>query len=169
MDAGDLLRQVREAPRFSVDVTMLLDAAAFTEARRLNDLLMTVSLDDDVTSESRFEIAERLVRLHRETEEVSFTLEARTAGEWDDLRKASGDDDGEFVLHLFAASCVEPTGWTVESARDLRRSLTVGQWATIVAALRQLNEGLFDLRPTSAAIALTSGMRRNSTTAVPEA
>jgi hypothetical protein len=168
MNAGDLLRQVREAPRFTLDVALLLDAAAFDTARRLNDRLFALPFDDDVTAESPVAIAEELHELYRETPEQVFRLEARTAAEWDDLRVAAGDDDGEFVLHLFAASCVEPSGWTPETARELRGTLTVGQWATLVAALRQLNEGLFDLRPTSAATALIRGMRPSSTTVVPE-
>lgn len=168
MNAEDLLRQVREAPRFTIDVGLLLDAAAFEEARALNDRLMGLAFDDDVTADSPVEIAERLHTLYRESPETTFRLEARTAAEWDELRMTAGDDDGEFVLHLFAACCVEPSGWTPESVRELRGTLTVGQWATLVAALRQLNEGLFDLRPTSAATALMRGMRQSSTTALPE-
>jgi hypothetical protein len=169
MNAGDLLRQVREAPRFSLDVALLLDPAAFEKARQLNDKLFALPYDDDVTAESPIEVAQALHDLYRDTPETRFTLEARNAAEWDELRTAAGDDDGEFVLYLFAASCVEPSGWTPESARELRGSLTVGQWATLVAALRQLNEGLFDLRPTSAATALIRGMRPSSTTVDPEA
>jgi hypothetical protein len=166
MNAEDLLRQVREAPRFTVEVALLLDAAAFDEARRLNDRLFALPYeDDDVTAVAPIEVAERLHQLYQDTPETRFVLQARTAAEWDQLHGEAGDDDGEFVLHLFAACCVEPSGWTVDSARDLRASLTVGQWATLVAALRQLNEGLFDLRPTSAATALMRGMRRSLTTA----
>jgi len=170
MNADDLIRQVKDRPRFRMEVGLVLDAVAFAEARRLNDRLarlQTMPDDDDVTAEGAAAISDRLVAIYRETPETRFTLEARSASEWETLHREFADPQ-EFTVALFAASCVEPSGWTLDGARQLKDSLTAGQWATLVLALQQLNEGLFDLRPTRAATAMMTGMRQNSTTALPE-
>jgi len=167
VNAADLIAQVREQPRLQMEVGLLLDGTAFAEARRLQDRmarLQNLPDDDDVTAEGIYEIAERLVQIYRETPETKFLLQALSAAEWEALHRKY-DDAGEFTLALFAACCVEPEGWTFDTAKDLKGTLTAGQWATLVLALQQLNEGLFDLRPTRAATALTNGMRQNLTTA----
>jgi hypothetical protein len=167
VNAADLISQVKQQPRLRMEVGLLLDGTAFAEARRLQDKLSRIQAmpdDDDVTAEGVTEIAERLVQIYRDTPETTFTLEALSASEWEALHREH-DDAQKFVIALFAACCVEPEGWTVETATELKGTLTAGQWATLVLAMQQLNEGLFDLRPTRAATALTNGMRRNSTTA----
>ena len=171
MNADDLLGQVKDRGRFQLEVALLLDADAFAEARRLNEKLELLRLDPDdgdVTDTSIFDVAERLVALHRETPEQRFVLEARTASEWEALAEEYGDDSARFTVALFAACCVDPGGWDVEKATALKDSLTAGQWSVLTVALRQLNEGLFDLRPTRAATVLTRGTRPKSTTALPE-
>jgi hypothetical protein len=107
------------------------------------------------------------VELYRDTPEVRFVLEARTASEWEALR-TEHQDDAEFTLALVAACLSEPDGFTVGKVAELRDSLTAGQWFALTSAVRQVNEGLFDLRPTLAATVLTRGMRPKSTTAPPE-
>jgi hypothetical protein len=170
VNAADLIAQVKQQPRLRMEVGLLLDGTAFAEARRLQDRLTRIQNmpdDDDVTEEGPHEIASRLVEIYRETPETKFVLEALSAAEWEALHR-DYSDAGEFTLALFAACCVDPDGWTFESARDLKGTLTAGQWATLVLAMQQLNEGLFDLRPTRAATAMMSGTRQNLTTAPPE-
>jgi hypothetical protein len=167
VNAADLIAQVREQPRLQMEVGLLLDGTAFAEARRLQDRmsrLQNLPDDDDVTAEGLYEIAKRLVEIYRETPETKFLLQALSAAEWEALH-TKHSDSGDFVIALFAACCVEPEGWTLETAKDLKGTLTAGQWATLVLALQQLNEGLFDLRPTRAATVLTNGMRQNLITA----
>jgi hypothetical protein len=167
MDADGLLAQVRETPRFRMEVGLLLDAAAFDEARALNSALQSYSFTDegDVTQTGPHAIAERLLALYRDTPEVTFTFEARSATEWEKIRRDADGDDDRFTVGLLAASIVEPSGWTVEKIERLRDSLTAGQWQALIVGVRQVNEGLFDLRPTLAATALMRGMRPNLTTA----
>jgi hypothetical protein len=167
MDADDLLTQVKGQPRFRMEVGLLLDASAFDEARTLNSALQSFSFrdDDDVTQAGPHDVAQRLLELYRDTPEVTFTLEARTATEWERLRAESEGDDDRFTVGLLAACIVDPSGWTVAKIADLRDSLTAGQWHALVVGARQVNEGLFDLRPTLAATALMRGMRPNLTTA----
>jgi hypothetical protein len=164
MNADDLIRQVKERPRFRMEVGLLLDSDAFAEARALNDRLARWQDDDDVTEAGPAGIVDRLKVLYRETPETRFVLEARNAAEWEDLYRANPDVN-DFSLALFAACCVEPEGWTAAKARELRESLTAGQWTLLVSALQQVNEGLFDLRPTFAATVMADGMRQNWTTA----
>ena len=164
MNADDLISQVKERPRFRLEVGLLLDSVAFAEARALNDRLAAWQDTGDVTDVGPDEIVDRLNVLHRDTPETRFVLEARNAAEWEELNREH-TDPVEFSLALFAQSCVEPDGWTVEKARELRDGLTAGQWATIMLAMQRVNEGLFDLRPTLAATVMTNGMRRNSTIA----
>lgn len=169
MKADDLLRQVEERPRFELEVGLLLDSEAFAEARALNDRLERLRWnpdEGDITDGGPTEVARRLVELYEETPEQRFVLQARTAAEWEAL--VEGNTDTEFTYALFAACCVEPEGWDIDGVRRLRESLTIGQWAVLTAALKQVNEGLFDLRPTRAATALTRGTRQKSTTALPE-
>ena len=167
MNADDLIRQVKERPRFRMEVGLLLDSNAFAEARELNDRLSRWHDDEDVTDMGPQAIIDRLRALHRETPETRFVLEARNASEWESLYREHPEVNS-FSVALFAASCVEPEGWTYDKASELRDSLTSGQWTTLVAALQQVNEGLFDLRPTFAATVMSSGMRQNLTTALPE-
>ena len=166
MNAADLIAQVKQQPRLQMEVGLLLDGTAFAEARRLQDRLSRSELldDDDVTSEGLDAVAARLVAIYRETPETKFVLQAVSAVEWEALHREHEDGDG-FTLALFAACCVEPDGFTPESARELKGTLTAGQWATLVLALQQVNEGLFDLRPTRAATARMSGTRQSLTTA----
>jgi hypothetical protein len=166
VNASDLIAQVKGQPRFRMEVGLLLDAAAFDEARELNDMLARVSVlqDDDVTSEGAGAVSARLVELYRETPEVRFVLEARSASEWETIR-AANTDDGAFTSALMAACLVEPEGFDAVKVGELRDSLTAGQWFTLVSAVRQVNEGLFDLRPTLAATVMMRGMRPNLTTA----
>lgn len=171
MEADDLLAQVGRQPRFSLDVSLILDASAFAEARALNDELERARLgnagdDGDITDRPITEVAERLYEIYRDTPEVVFHLEARNAIEWEEIAKANEGDD--FPLALFAASCTDPSGFDIDSVRKLKSSLTPAQWQTLVVAVRQLHEGLFDLRPTRAATAVMRGMRLSSTTALPE-
>jgi len=168
VNAGDLLRQVEERPRFEVEVGLLLDSVAFAEARALNDKLERLRwLPDggDITDGTVTDTAARLVELYEQTPEQRFVLQARTVAEWEAI---VSDTEGDLTERLFAACCVEPEGWTVADVKRLKDSLTIGQWTVLTTALRQVNEGLFDLRPTRAATALTSGMRQRSTTALPE-
>jgi len=170
VNAADLIAQVKEQPRLRMQVGLLLDGTAFAEARRLQDRLsrfQTMPDDDDVTAEGVTEIADRLVQIYRETPETTFTLQALSASEWEKLHREY-EDAQQFVIALFAACCVEPEGWTFDTASELKGTLTAGQWATLILALQQLNEGLFDLRPTRAATAMMSGTRQNLTTALPE-
>jgi hypothetical protein len=167
VNADDLIAQVKQRPRFRMEVGLLLDSDAYAEARSLNDRLVRLTDEGDVTAEGPDAIMDRLQALYRDTPETVFTLEARNAAEWEALNREH-DDPTEFSVALFAQSCVEPSGWTVESAQELRDALTPGQWATLVLALQRVNEGLFDLRPTFAATVMTSGMRQNLTTALPE-
>jgi hypothetical protein len=165
MNADDLIRQVKEQPRFRMEVGLLLDSDAFAEACRLNDRLAQWASDgDDVTDEGPESVVARLKELHRNTPEVRFVLEARNAGEWETLYREHPDVT-DLSIGLFAACCVEPAGWDFEKASELRDSLTAGQWATLVAAIQKVNEGLFDLRPTFAATVMAGGMRQNLTTA----
>jgi len=170
VNAADLISQVKGQPRLQMEVGLILDGTAFAEARRLQDRLTRIQSmpdDDDVTAEGVHEIASRLVEIYRETPETKFLLEAVSAAEWEALhREHEGGDD--FTLALFAACCVEPDGWTLDAARELKGTLTAGQWATLVLALQQVNEGLFDLRPTRAATAMMRGTRQNLTTVPPE-
>jgi hypothetical protein len=171
MNADDLIRQVKEQPRFRMEVGLLLDAVAFAEARELNELLQQARFggDDDVTATGPDVIMERLVSLYRDTPEVRFTLEARSASEWEAIAQAHDGDDEAFTVALLAACIVSPEGFTEDGVRDLKGSLTVGQWQALVAGVRSVNEGLFDLRPTFAATVLMSGMRQKSTTVQDEA
>jgi hypothetical protein len=165
VNASDLISQVKERPRFRMEVGLLLDSGAFAEACELNDRLARWAGDgEDVTDSGPEWIVDRLKELHRETPEVRFVLEARNAPEWEGLYRKYPDVT-DFSVGLFAACCVEPEGWDFGKAAELRESLTAGQWTTLVAALQRVNEGLFDLRPTLAATVMTSGMRRNLTTA----
>jgi hypothetical protein len=165
MNADDLIRQVKEQPRFRMEVGLLLDSDAFAEACRLNDrLAQWASDDDDVTDEGPEALVERLRVLHRETPEVRFVLEARNAGEWEALYREYPDVT-DLSIGLFAACCVEPAGWDFRKAAELRDSLTAGQWTTLVMAIQKVNEGLFDLRPTFAASVMTSGGRQRSSIA----
>lgn len=165
MNADSLLAQVEAAPRFEIEVRLILDPNAYAEARRLNDRLATLPLDgDDVTVEGVEAIVSRLHEIHRNTPETVFRFAARTASEWEAIQAALPDPT-DFSLELFAQSCVEPDGWDHDKARKLYDRLTAGQWAQLLQALLTLNEGLFDLRPTRAATALMRGMRQNSTTA----
>lgn len=165
MDADGLIAQVEAAPRFELEVRLILDPTAYAEARRLNDRLATLPLDDDdVTVEGVEAIVTRLHEIHRNTPETVFRFAARSASEWDALQTAH-PDPMDFSLALFASSCVEPDGWDLDKARLLYGRLTAGQWATLLQSLLSLNEGLFDLRPTRAATAMMRGMRQNSTTA----
>jgi hypothetical protein len=166
VNADDLISQVKGQPRFRLEVGLLLDAAAFEEARELNDLLARSSVlqDDDVTSEGTEAVTARLMDLYRETPEVKFVLEARSASEWETIR-AANPDDAKFTLALVAACLVEPEGFDAGKVAELRDSLTAGQWFTLASAVRQVNEGLFDLRPTLAATVMMRGMRPNLTTA----
>lgn len=167
MNAADLISQVKERPRFRMEVGLLLDSVAFAEALDLNDRLARWQDDDDVTSEGPQVIVDRLRQLHRETPEVRFIVEARNASEWEALHR-DHPDAIEFSIGLFAVSCVEPEGWDFAQASELRDSLTAGQWQTLVVALQKVNEGLFDLRPTFAASVMTEGMRRSSPIVRPE-
>jgi len=167
VNADDLIAQVKQRPRFRLEVGLLLDSDAFAEARTLNDRLARLTDEGDVTAEGPETIVARLTELYRDTPETRFVLEARNAAEWEALNREH-DDPTEFSIALFAQSCVEPEGWSRESAGELRESLTAGQWATIVMAMQKVNEGLFDLRPTFAAYTMTNGMRPNLTTAPPE-
>jgi len=167
MNADDLIRQVKERPRFRTEVGLLLDTEAHAKARSLNERLADIAQDGDVTSEGPEAIYEQLHALYRETPETRFVLEARNAAEWDALYRKHPDVT-EFSVALFAACCVEPEGWTFDKASELRHSLTAGQWTMLVSALQNVNEGLFDLRPTFAATVMSSGMRQKLTTALPE-
>jgi len=171
VNAADLISQVKGQPRLQMEVGLLLDGTAFAESRRLQDKMTNLQHspdnDDDVTVEGLHNIAMRLVEIYENTPETKFLLQALSASEWESLHR-EWEDAGEFTIALFAASCVEPEGWTVKTARELKDTLTAGQWATLVLAMQQLNEGLFDLRPTRAATVLTNGMRQNLTTAHPE-
>jgi hypothetical protein len=162
------MNQVKGQPRLRMEVGLLLDGTAFAEARRLQDRMARLqtmpSDDDDVTVEGLEAAAARLVELYETTPETRFGLEAVSALQWERLHQAH-EDAADFTVALFAACCVEPEGWTVEQARELKDTLTAGLWATLVLAMQQVNEGLFDLRPTRAATVLTNGMRQNSTTA----
>jgi hypothetical protein len=168
MNADDLIAQVKARPRFRLEVGLLLDAAAFDEARELNDVLarFQTAKDDDVTAEGTDSIVARLVELHRDTPEVKFVLEARTASEWETIRAAHSDEK-QFTDALVAACLVEPEGFDAGKVGELRDTLTFGQWFSLVSAVRQVNEGLFDLRPTLAATAMMRGMRPTLTTARP--
>ena len=167
MNADDLISQVKEQPRFRLEVGLLLDSAAFAEARDLNSLLEQFRFrqDDDVTSVGPEDVMRRLIELHRETPEVRFTLEACSASQWDGLRDRSAGDDDRFTLMLLAECIVKPEGFTEDKVRELRDTFTAGQWQALVAGVRSVNEGLFDLRPTFAASVLMSGMRQKSATA----
>ena len=168
MNADNLLAQVAAAPRFETEVRLILDPNAYAEARRLNDRLVTLPLDgDDVTVEGVESLVSRLHEIHRNTPETVFRFAARTASEWEALQ-VQHKDPIDFSLALFAESCLEPDGWDLDRARKLYDTLTAGQWAQLLQALLQLNEGLFDLRPTRAATAMMRGMRQNSTTAPSE-
>jgi hypothetical protein len=163
VNAADLIAQVKEQPRLRMEVGLLLDGTAFAEARRLQDRLARMQHhpdDDDVTVGGVGEIVARLEEIYRETEETVFALEALSASEWETLH-SKHDSVHDFPIALFAACCKEPDGWTFETARDLKGTLTAGQWATLVLALQQLNEGLFDLRPTRAATGRMHGTRQN--------
>jgi hypothetical protein len=160
VNADDLIAQVKAQPRFRMEVGLLLDSAAFAEARSLNERLSAWRDDDDVTDAGPAAIVDRLKALYRETPETRFVLEARNAAEWEALYRANPEVT-DFTVALFAASCVEPSGWTLEKAHELRDTLTAGQWTLIVTALQQVNEGLFDLRPTFAATVMADGMRQN--------
>jgi hypothetical protein len=167
VNAGDLIAQVKETPRLRLEVGLILDGTAFAESRRLQDRLANMQNlpdDDDVTVQGVEEVSRRLVEIFRDTPETKFVLQALSASEWEALHKKY-DDASEFVIALFAACCVEPEGWTVDTARELKGTLTAGQWATLVLAMQQLNEGLFDLRPTRAATETMRGMRQKSTIA----
>jgi hypothetical protein len=168
MNADDLIRQVKERPRFRMEVGLLLDSDAFAEACRLNDRLAQWASDsDDVTDEGPESVVARLKELHRTTPEVRFVLEARNAREWEELYREYPDVT-DLSIGLFAACCVEPEGWDFRKAAELRDSLTAGQWTTLIMAVQKVNEGLFDLRPTFAASVMTNGGRQRSTTALPE-
>ena len=164
MNADDLIRQVKDRPRFRLEVGLLLDTEAFAEARALNERLANFDDDGDVTAEGPDSIVERLHELHRSVPETRFVLEARNAPEWEALNR-EWTDPTEFSVALFAECCVEPAGWDYGKAEELRQSITAGQWATLVMALQKVNEGLFDLRPTFAAYARTSAMRPKSSIA----
>jgi hypothetical protein len=166
VNADDLIRQVKDRPRFRLEVGLLLDSGAFAEARDLNAMLeqSRFAQEDDVTVAGPQDILDRLLALYRETPEVRFVLEARSATEWETLRTANPDDE-TFTLALLAECVVEPDGFTLDKVRDLRDSLTAGQWQALVAGVRSVNEGLFDLRPTFAASVLMSGGRQKSNTA----
>jgi hypothetical protein len=164
MNADSLLAQVEAAPRFELEVRLILDPNAYAEARRLNDRLATLHLDgDDVTVEGVEAVVSRLHEIHRNTPETVFRFAARTAAEWEAIQVAHADPT-DFALELFAQSCVEPDGWDRAKARKLYDTLTAGQWAVLLQSLLTLNEGLFDLRPTRAATALMRGMRPSSIT-----
>ena len=167
MNADDLIRQVKERPRFRLEVGLLLDTDAFAEARALNERLANFRDDGDVTAEGPDSIVERLHELHRTVPETRFVLEARNAPEWEALNR-EWTDPTEFSVALFAECCVEPAGWDYRKAEELRQTITAGQWATLVMAMQRVNEGLFDLRPTFAATVMTNGMRPKSTIALPE-
>jgi hypothetical protein len=165
VNADDLIRQVKDRPRFRMEVGLLLDSGVFAEACELNDRLAKwATSEGDVTDAGPEWIVDRLRQLHRETPEVKFVLQALSATEWEDLYRKY-PDVADFSVALFAACCVEPDGWEFAGAQELKDSLTAGQWTTLVTALQRVNEGLFDLRPTLAATVMTSGMRQNSTTA----
>jgi hypothetical protein len=167
MNADDLIAQVKERPRFRLEVGLLLDTDAFAEARDLNAMLeqSRFATDDDVTVAGPQDILDRLLTLYRETPEVRFVLEARSATEWEAIRVAhDGDDDG-FTYRLLSECIVKPEGFTPEKVKDLRDTFTAGQWQSLVAGVRSVNEGLFDLRPTFAATVMMNGMRPKSNTA----
>jgi len=164
MNADSLLAQVAAAPRFELDVRLILDPNANSEARRLNHRLTTLHLDgDDITVEGVESVVTRLHEIHRNTPETVFRFAARTAAEWEAIQVAHPDPT-DFALELFAQSCVEPDGWDHAKARQLYDTLTAGQWSVLLQTLLSLNEGMFDLRPTRAATAMMRGMRQSSTT-----
>lgn len=177
-DFDRLVGQVEEQGRFTRDVRLILDPAAFTQAQELTWQLDRhihsghVGDGEDVTGEgSPVGLARRLQELHEVHPERLFRFEARTAAEWTDLA-ASGPDGPKFWSQVMADSCVifmdEPCADErpdVEVFERLRATLTPAQWAALSTEVRMLNEQLFDLRPTRAATALLRGTRPNSTSA----
>lgn len=174
MSIADKVDAREQQPRFHRDVRLVLDAAAFARAQDLNhqlDQALLSSDDEDVTTGGPQQLVDQLEQLHADHPPVLFRFEARTPDEWTDLLSAHENDPKRLWHHVFAASCTvfedEPADEPLDPDLVIRyaATLTPGQWAVLVEALRALNERLFDLRPTSAAYAALRRLRHSSTSA----
>lgn len=180
---SDLVRRVRQQEPFLLPVRLLLDSAAHFELQRLEQRLeaaLSRPDDDDVTAIGPVELAGQIAALLDSHEPAEFVFRAVSGMRWDDLVAEHPSEDGRDVRSSFwpvimAECCVEPEGATVELFAELvgdgetAGSLNSGQRETLMQAVREVNRGLTDLRPSFAATALIRGTRPNSTTAPPGA
>ena len=166
-DFDDLIDDVEQQPKFRVPVRLLLAAAAYNRSNELHTKIEQAAVggdDDDITADGLEALLDEQQQLYHDHPPTVFVFEQMSAEDWSDL-SGDHDDADEFWLHAMAASCVEPEGASVDGFRRWKRRLNAGQFEQLRAGCQAANEGLFDLRPTSAASRLLRGLRRNSTTA----
>lgn len=166
-DFDDTLAAAEQQPAFRVPVPVLLDAAAYNRSNELHrriEQAATQPDDEDITADGILGLLEEQETLHRQHPPTTFVFEQIGAQAWSDLTAEYPKPD-EFWVQAMAASCVEPDGATVEGFARWRNRLSAGQFEQLRAGCQAANEGLFDLRPTSAASALLRRLRQNSTTA----
>lgn len=180
-DFDTLVGQVEGQEPFRLPVRVMLDSAAHAELQRLEAQLeraLNRPEDDDITAAGPAAVATQIASLLEEHTPAEFVFQAVPATRWDELVAAhpgsSSDVAPSFWPAVMAECCVSPEGATVEGFAKLvgdgtvESKLNSGQRETLIQAVREVNRGLTDLRPSFAATALIRGTRRNSTTAAPE-
>lgn len=171
-----LVGQVEGQEPFRLPVRVLLDSTAHAELQRLEALLDQALLrpeDDDVTVIGPAGIAVQIAELLKEHRPAEFVFQAVSGVRWDQLVVEHPSTDGRsdvaasFWPTIMAECCVAPEGATVDGFVTLVGDGTVegklnsGQRETLIQAVREVNRGLTDLRPSFAATALIRGTRRN--------
>lgn len=172
----------RHTPR-QASVKLCLDgnlhreiAGLLEEAAELED---SDSLAEDPRSQ---EIYDRLAELRDRAEDatVEFVFEAVSERAWETLRQDHPPTDEQredllvdynpdtFRAAAIAVSLVEPEGIDTESVEQLEDSLSVGQFAQLWRACREVNVGGDELGKGGVVTGLMRHIDSSSTTAPPE-
>ena len=177
-DFNDLVGQVEGQEPFRLPVRVLLDSDAHARLQQLEGQLersLNRPDDDDVTVAGPSAVAADIAAILEAHKPAEFVFEAVAATAWDRLVAAHPGDTSDVALSFWPAvmaeCCVSPAGATVEGFAKLvgdettESKLNSGQRETLVQAVREVNRGLTDLRPSYAATALIRGTRHKSTIA----
>jgi len=174
-DFDALIGQVEGQEPFRLPVRLLLDSAAHAELQRLETQLeraLNRPEDADITAVGPSGLATEIANLLEQHEPTEFVFTSVSALRWDELVAAHPSDSSDvspaFWPAVMAECCVAPEGATLDGFTKLVGKINSGQRETLIQAVREVNRGLTDLRPSLAATALIRGTRRSSTTAALE-
>lgn len=174
MDFETLVASVEEQPETTVEVRLLLDPDAAAEHQKLelelSELLSKPS--GSLGERGPSDVAEDIRVLMDSAEPTVFVFKTVGARQWSQLiakhppskqdRERFRDVSEPFWPEAMAASCVEPSGATVDGFVKLWERLSDGQWERLRGACREANVGVFDISPSLAVSALLNGRRLKS-------